>query len=170
MPQTFLGATEQPCVSLLGSEFSLSDLLEHQLLQLRVCDKAFKLRILHAQLFKLLGVIDAHTGLALPPLVIRGGADTEFTARQLHRHAFSQEFIKALQQPDNVFRLMILSTCHNNRAFPPTTGVLRLSNNPDPPQGVMPPTRNRCVRTILDWTLQLLLVTPSSQSAYFTST
>jgi len=32
------------------------------------------------------------------------------------------------------------------------------------------PTRNRCVRTILDWTLQLLLVTPSSQSAYFTST
>jgi hypothetical protein len=32
MPQTFPGATEQPDVYLLGSEFSLSDLLEHQLL------------------------------------------------------------------------------------------------------------------------------------------
>jgi len=29
-------------------------------------------------------------------------------------------------------------TCHNNRAFPPTTGELRLSNNPDSLQGVMP--------------------------------
>jgi hypothetical protein len=33
---------------------------------------------------------------------------------------------------------MILSTCHNNRAFPPTLGELRLSNHLDPPQGVMP--------------------------------
>jgi len=33
---------------------------------------------------------------------------------------------------------MMFPTCHNNRAFPPTTGELRLSNNPDSLQGVMP--------------------------------
>ncbi len=33
---------------------------------------------------------------------------------------------------------MVLPTSHNNRAFPPTKGELRLSNHVDPLQGVMP--------------------------------
>jgi hypothetical protein len=33
---------------------------------------------------------------------------------------------------------MMLPTSHNNRAFPPTKGELRLSNHMDPLQGVMP--------------------------------
>ena len=45
------GAGLRHAVSLLGSEFSLSELLEHQLLKFGLSDEAFEFAVLHAEFF-----------------------------------------------------------------------------------------------------------------------
>lgn len=138
MFRIFLGATELPDVSLLGLKSPLSDLHEHQFFQLGVSNGAFKLRILPTQLLELFRDIITHPVIALPPLVKRGGTDTDCPACEFYRDTLSQNLMTALQKPDNLLRRMILSTSHNNRAFAPTKGELRPANQVDPPQGVMP--------------------------------
>ena len=124
-----------PGVAGSGSPFSLGDLLQHRLIELRLREELLQPAVLTLKLLELLRVVGLHATELVPPPVIRLRRHLEMAGDFVDVFALGEEPVGLAQLPDHLLRRVPASL--HDRVLPAHTIVgEELSHQVDQPEGL----------------------------------